>query len=321
MFFLEPMGNHMNLREMMIQPDVLVEDAANLNMHVPTYVPYKSGTRTKIVGTPASDIIFVYTEAEPNSLYVYQYKWEGNEKAQSAWHKWTFEQYIKDIHLDDHKLYLTTYSGDKKFLEVIHLDEQWELFGINAGKLDRRTDVLPHSYDSVNNQTLFTMPFIDASTDKYIAVDSKTGSRLPGYITGGQYFKADGKHTGTMAVIGIPYKSEVLLSRFTPKPSNGLPLLDPKVTLDEFVVAYDQTAFFKLIIRFGDGQEIVQTYTQPIVERTLLGTVSLNEGILSVKPNLRVEDVQVYIENETHLPMGIIMGEYRGTIRGDYRRM
>ena len=143
----------------------------------------------------------------------------------------------------------------------------------------------------------------------------------PDHLRGGQYFMAEGQHTGTMAVIGLPYKSQVELNRFTPKPSNGLPLLDEKVTLDEFVVAYDKTGFFKLVIRFGDGEEMVKVLEQPIVERSLLGKVCLLDGIMSIKPNLRVEDVKVFIENETHLPMGIIMGEYRGTIRGEYRRM
>ena len=78
MFFLEPMGDHMNLREMMIQPGRFGRGCGKSKYARPHgIVPYKKGTRTKIVGTPASDIIFVFTEADPHSLYVYQFKWEG----------------------------------------------------------------------------------------------------------------------------------------------------------------------------------------------------------------------------------------------------
>ena len=44
-------------------------------------------------------------------IYCYKYYWAGNQKAQSAWFKWTFDYYIKAIAVIDNYLYLIGDTG------------------------------------------------------------------------------------------------------------------------------------------------------------------------------------------------------------------
>jgi hypothetical protein len=56
-------------------------------------------------------MLFVLSAEEPNSVYVYNFYWNGDQKAQSAWHKWVFEDTIFNIEVIGSTLYLMTTDG------------------------------------------------------------------------------------------------------------------------------------------------------------------------------------------------------------------
>ena len=320
MYFIEPMEENLNLREMMIQPDILVEDAANLNLHVPTYIPYQEGDRTRLIGTAASDIVFLHTESDPKALYVYQYKWEGDQKAQSAWHRWVFKTTVEDIYIRNHTLYMVMNNGGTRTLESITLDESFKFNSIDVAMMDRRVLVSGGSYNQLTDKTTFNLPFTDTVNSDYIAVDIQSGFRLQGSIVNGNTFVADRNQSAKTIVAGIPYNSKVHISRFAPKPSNGVPFVDDKSMVEELVFIFTRTGFFRLRAVHTDGREIIQDFTASTIGRSSLGKAELHDGIFGIKPNLRVQDVEIYLENKSHLPMEIVMGEYRGTYQGDYQR-
>ena len=109
------------IREYFTAPDTLSNDAANITAHCPYYLP--NGLR-KITGSSKYDMLFAITGSD-NKIYVYNYYWQGEEKAQSAWHTWQIEgdETIFNIEvLNNELLVMVEYTNGDKKLEAISLE-------------------------------------------------------------------------------------------------------------------------------------------------------------------------------------------------------
>ena len=109
------------IREYFTAPDTLSNDAANITAHCPYYLP--NGLR-KITGSSKYDMLFAITGSD-NKIYVYNYYWQGEEKAQSAWHTWQIEgdETIFNIEvINNELLVMVEYTNGDKKLEAISLE-------------------------------------------------------------------------------------------------------------------------------------------------------------------------------------------------------
>ena len=120
-YFATDKSNSSIVREYFTVPDTTSNDAANITAHCPFYIP--NGLK-KITGSSKYDMIFAIT-GDTNKIYVYNYYWQGDEKAQSAWHTWEIDsdEVIFNIEvLNDNLLVMVEYpNGDTK-LESISLE-------------------------------------------------------------------------------------------------------------------------------------------------------------------------------------------------------
>jgi len=90
LYFNAPIGRYSSMREYAITPDTLVADAVDVTGHVPRFLP---ANVKQIIAEPNLEYLFLVdkTEADTeccNTLWVYKFYWQGNEKIQSAWSKW-----------------------------------------------------------------------------------------------------------------------------------------------------------------------------------------------------------------------------------------
>ena len=114
-------NNFSAIREYYVQPDSLSNDAADVTAHCPAYIP---NDLKAIVGSAKNDMVFALSSMTPDTLYVYNFYWNGEEKAQSAWHKWTFNgAIIHDIQEVSGDLYLFTDRSTDSFIEKINLEK------------------------------------------------------------------------------------------------------------------------------------------------------------------------------------------------------
>jgi hypothetical protein len=107
-YFATEKNDFSSIREYFVQPNTSVNDAADITAHCPNYVPKNV---IKLVGSSQNDMLFVLSAEEPNSIYVYNFYWNGDQKAQSAWHKWVFEDTVFNIEVIGSTLYLMTTDG------------------------------------------------------------------------------------------------------------------------------------------------------------------------------------------------------------------
>jgi hypothetical protein len=127
-YFANPREQHITIREYLVQENTLMEDAADITAHCPDYIP--TGDIT-MCGISSMDMLFVHSSGDPNALYVYKFYWVGNEKAQSAWHRWTFDDAVLSIAVMDEALYII-FDGNETKLEKILVE------AIHDGNLDFR---------------------------------------------------------------------------------------------------------------------------------------------------------------------------------------
>jgi hypothetical protein len=109
------------IREYFTVPDTANNDAANITAHCPHYIP---DGLTKLTGSSKHDMLFAIT-GDDNKIYVYNYYWQGEEKAQSAWHTWELEtdEVIFNVEvLDSTLLLMVRYASGTTKLEAIDLE-------------------------------------------------------------------------------------------------------------------------------------------------------------------------------------------------------
>lgn len=106
------------VREYYVVPDTANNSAANITGHCPTYIPKDL---IKLTGSDRHDMIFGIT-GDSNKIYVYNYYWQGEEKAQSAWHTWELGGTVFNIETLGSQLLVMLDTGTTKQLLTIALE-------------------------------------------------------------------------------------------------------------------------------------------------------------------------------------------------------
>ena len=162
-YFALEKNNYSSIREYFVQPDSLSNDAADITAHCPNYLPKNI---TKLVGSPKNDMLFALSSETPNTVYVYNFYWNGEEKAQSAWHKWTFDGTVFNIDVLGNNLLLMINRYGQVALEVIPLEYTLDFTSIEY--LDSTT--VPYT-----SSIIITKPGFPTGSDK---IDDNRGTLL-----------------------------------------------------------------------------------------------------------------------------------------------
>ena len=108
----------LNIREYYLKPETSTNDAMDITLQIPEYLP---STIKRLTGSNVEDILFVLSEDDDTSLYVYKFLYDGQQKVQSAWFKWDMNASILDIFCLNEKLYLIINRAGVIMLESINL--------------------------------------------------------------------------------------------------------------------------------------------------------------------------------------------------------
>jgi hypothetical protein len=119
-YFVDQNNNSSNIREYFLLDNSISNEANNITLHVPNYLP-KSISNLK--GDNSSNILLLTNKDNKKELYVYNYFWSQNEKIQTAWSKFLFNDDILNIEIIDNYIYLITRDDYNNInLEIITLD-------------------------------------------------------------------------------------------------------------------------------------------------------------------------------------------------------
>lgn len=202
LYFMSDQGKYSHMWEYFPNFDSDSNVGDNISSHVEGYLP--NNVRRMSV-SENNNMVFLWSEEEKNSLYVYHTSWQVSEKLQSAWCRWVLDSTVTILSHEvvDNDLYVILYNGTDLWMEYIPLTPpenttdgsatggEWDILTEDSDELvsegadgiilssatsdgvgfhaniDRKI-VLTGVYSAATQQTTWTLPFEDNNVDKVV---------------------------------------------------------------------------------------------------------------------------------------------------------
>lgn len=290
--------------------------ATDVSRHIRTYLP---SSIEKMTGDSAAQLMVVKTTAEDNTLYVYSTFFDGAEKIQSAWSKYTygtnevihgFEMFDGALHIcierDDGNIYLETQSLGR---EQVATGMPW------MPLVDQRAEITG-SYDSGTNLTTWTTTWDNEGDAEVILGADFTvpGQQLTMSYPTSTTMTAVGDWSAGDAYCGRPYTMTVELSKIFLREDNA-PILNGRLQLQDITLLVENTGYYKLQITSDGGRAVKsETYEGKVLggglqvdDASVLDADSQRHIIHSRGPDTKIE-----IINATAAPSVITSLQWRG---------
>ena len=307
-------GNFSGVREFTVNANTEVYDSVEITEHVPSYVPKNIIDMT---GTTSEDVIALLSSDEKNSLYIYNYFWNNNQKVQSAWSKFTFDAEIRGIEFIESSLHAVITNNNETHLVKLNMEAGLvDDAGYNT-YLDMRV-----SATVANGADQITLPYTPENNS--VEVYTKDGLKLNATNLGSTVNLAQAVTTDTPVFVGIPFTMKYTFSNQIFKAPSGQgksPSPTAKLLLRNGSIHFDKTAFFKVKVtpKFRDTFENV--FTPTIVNSTPIGGVNLDTGSYRFPVFTRPEDTTITIENSSALPSTFQSAEFESFIHSRSTRL
>lgn len=320
-YFVSPKLDFVSLREYMILPDSLVTDAADITAHVPSYIP--NGDLIILKALNAFDCLFVWSSAEPETIFVYKFYWLGNEKPQASWSKWTFDGDVLGLAtMDSYLTILIERENGELCLEKIHLEREetgnvidWRIH------LDRR-ELLLGVYNGGTDLTTWTssydlmtyvsdVPLADAG---FTMVDEETGLSIPGVtITSETTMTRSGDWSDMSYYIGKAYTSSFQPTPWYIRDSKDNVIVEGRIQVRTLTLSFTRTAYFTVSVMAKSRSALVHEFVSNYVGGSLVDDMMLITGEKSFPIFASAKDTTIEIASDSYLPMQFSVGSWRGS--------
>lgn len=316
-------GDFSGVREYFVQDQSDSYDSADITAHVPTYI---AGSIYSLSANMSDEYCVFLSDGSPNSLYLYQWKWSDQTKAQSAWGRWDFDAPVIAAEFLANKLYLIFQRSDGVYLEFVDFLKLQDPGSPYITHLDRRDS--PVSPTVTNGQTSFLTPY----TATNLTVVTAMGRVLP---VVSQTNNMDGTWTvvvtGTATTsdwVGVPY---TFCYQFTPPFVKGrimpgdaaLPNYDGRLQIYTFRIRYNLSGYFQAIVQPDPVNTYTTTFTGKITSSqfNVIGASPLESGTLTLPIRAWNEGLVIKLVNNSHKPCAFISAEWTGQFTPRSRRV
>ncbi len=239
-YFIYENGSYTRVMSLFVTESLTV-DAEDITEQCPSYLP---SYVYKLAGSSANNTLLALSTSERDTLYVYNFYVKGNERGQSAWSKWQFENAkILNADFNKHLLYLTVQYGDGVYLEVIDFTPKLKDFNLDFNLyLDRKVILSDTTYNAETKETSFTLPYEVKDTNSFKVIDDK-GFELTFRIENNICYTR-GKHTDI--AIGFINTSLWQLPTIYVRQSNGnaIKVVEGTLMLRDINLAYANSGHF-----------------------------------------------------------------------------
>lgn len=312
-YFTFKRGGYTGVREYFAQSQAKINDAAEITAHCPNYL--SDGARLIAASTTLNTAAVITTG---NCLWIYQWLWNGNEKVQSAWHKWTFDAPPVGCFFIADTLYVLFQGSISLWLEKCELSKVVDDGLEYIVHLDRRVTLTRDSF--ADGVSTFTLPYHD--------------SRLRA-VSAGTVLTAAYATDTTVAVLGdhetctfgIPYTFKAVLSqpfiKEQAKAGGTVAVGGPRFQIARYDIRYDNTGYFNVEVK----PDVYNSYNYQFTGRmlgsqyTVLGGVALASGVFKVPVRARNEELTVTITNDSFMPCAILSVDWIGNYNPKAQRI
>lgn len=301
-FFATNRAKWSGIREYFVDIDAEVDDAADITAHVPEFIP---GVIRKMEASSNEDKLLVLSTDDKKAIYVYGYYWQGTEKLQSSWSRWTFEGEILNISFNksdiDILVKYDTQSGPVITIERINLSTDRAIQYTEQSHgicLDRRqiwTSTTP----------LQSSPSVVGGKDELFISDKGfilTYPQAQSYVDG-----------GGVVFHGVPYTFRYIFSEQVMK-NNNEPMTSGRLQLRNMTLTYNDTGTFEARVTPKGRDTTINKFNGRIVGSlaNLLGSVAIETGQFRFPILAKSNEVEIEIRTDSHLPAVFQSAEYEG---------
>jgi hypothetical protein len=304
LYFTSNSGDFSIVREYYVQSDTLINDAANITSHVPKYLPNELD---KIVYESNTDSLF-FLKSNTNIIYVYNYKWQGNTKIQSAWSKMQFNFNIIDFEIIDSEIFLLIESNNNYEIVKSSFNKNLENFEIY---LDRKVNVIPIIED---NYVYLTYNGYNFENDNEILKNKYSIINERGFKVNQEIIYVDENtikflyngDDSSIYIIGENYESIYTLSEINFKSQNSNVAENAgRLQLRNMIFSYTDSLNFKIRYSSNNRFEKIKEFTGTRVGLNLIGELKTSSGDFKTMIAGRNKNLKIDIINDSYLPFFI----------------
>jgi hypothetical protein len=323
-YFPANKGDWSSVREYFTDFNDLSNDAIDVTAHIPQYIP---SDLYKMVVAVNEDIMVALTTKEPGSLYVYKYFFNGNEKLQSSWSKWTFGSGVTILNADfiGSDMYLVINRADGVYLEKvavslgdIDLDEPYTVHLDRKVQLASGDVTYSSGFSEINLTTLGYTPNVG---DYQIVVKthpSLKAGEIYDVIWDGTKAKVKGNITGGTYSFGRKYNFKYELSTIAVRTqtSSGSQKSDTEGRLQLRKISFNfaDTGLFDVKVTPAGRETYSYTFSGKILgtSSATIGRFSISTGKFQVPIVSRNVGTSIVLENDSPLPCSFLSADWEG---------
>ncbi|AWD90619.1 tail tubular protein B [Pseudomonas phage Njord] len=331
-------GNYSGVREMFTDSDKDTKSARPITEHVEKYI---EGQVRQLSSNPNTNVLLVRTEKDPHLAYVYDWMWQGADKVQAAWHKWTFDTASKLLHVqfvDDDVFLIFLHADGKVYLEHMPLTNDDDELGMTFPcRMDRKV-VVDAVWDATAAVWRLTTPFDILNTDftNWLAIQSVgcnagdigTETVLERGLGLNSFFTRDAIAdpaviTTVKLVVGRKFRSRYIPTQPFIRDREGKVQAIDNITLGRANINYASTGQFTVFVTNSYGQQ----FKYPFYGRYMgsfnnkVGFAPLIDGTFPFPVRLYAHEATIEIQSDSHLPLRVRGLEWEGSYQQTGRRL
>lgn len=324
--FVAKRGTYASVREYYFAPDSTGNDALDVTSHVPAFIP---GSVFQMSSVPALDTLFLCTEAIRSETSVYSSFWNGQEKVQSAWHRWSFAGNPKIVSLMPFNTTVVAalQYADGLYMVRVEMDARQITDGalLWPVRLDRKFQSTSGLYNpDGSGYTTFTTPYTVGTRMQAVVIDKygEVGQVLDLDTLSSTSVGHAGDYSGCTVVIGEKYAAAVQLSQLFVRDQKDTAILDGKLQLRDLYLGFAGTGYFDVVV-YPSGRD---PYTYPYTGRVLgvlgvtLGRRTMQDGTFRCPIMAKSDEVDIVLVSDAALPFNIQAGQFTGVFATKSRR-
>lgn len=309
-FFAINYGNFTGIREFYTDGASDINDSRPITQHVLKYI---EGGVSHMASSSNFDTLLVKA-GNPLKLYVYEYIWVEDRKAQSSWSTWIMPDNVEHFFFVESVVYFILRIGNNYVLEKADLNMQFDTEMDYQVKLDRKVYI-----PDVEETIVAPIPHI-TTIDDVILVQGE-GCPYPGMRAIVKTFDA-GTNTITLTedmgggtvIAGLRY-----LSRFRPtmpmvKDQEGVKIGTGRLIIAKFLINCRETGALmaKVISKYRD--DAIFRFSGRIVgnPNSLVGVPAIVDETYTVPYRDNIDNGEIELYTDEHTPLTIMDMEWTG---------
>ena len=325
-------GRYAGIREMFTDSFTDTKRARPITEHVAEYI---EGVPVDMVASPNINTLLLRTDVSNKEVYVYDWLWSGDQKVQSAMHKWIFGGDVLFAKFIEDKVFFVIDRGDGIYLEDMPIGNDIDDEGLDFPvRLDQRVAVTA-TWNTTEDRWDFDVPYIPSDPTKLRVVrgagcwEADKGTGVIYGQGGGSYWTtddlADTSTTTTVTlIIGTTFTSKYIPTRPFLKDQNGRTMGLDRFTLGKFTLHYESIGVAAVKVKDRQSQ---REWEYPVSSRRMggfsnkIGFAPLVEGSMQFPVRLQSNLAQFEITTDDYIPFVLRYMEWEGLFRQRGRRI